>query len=60
MAAADQVPGEPLFIFENVYELDIGARPTDPYWHLKQVEDSCFFLENCAELEQRMKDFVIE
>ncbi|MBQ9088945.1 MAG: sugar phosphate isomerase/epimerase [Lentisphaeria bacterium] len=60
MAAADKVPGNPLFIFENVYELDIGARKTDPYWHFKQIEDGFFFLENCVELERRMKEFVIE
>ncbi len=57
MAASEKVPGDPLFIFENVYELGIGLRPTDPYWHLKQIEDGCFFLENCVELEQRIRNF---
>ena len=57
MAAIRKVKGDPLLILETGYQLGLGLRQTDPWWHLKQVSDCCFFLENCAELEKRIRDF---
>lgn len=57
MGAIKAMKNDPLLIFETSYQLGLGLRQTDPAWHLKQVADGCFFLENCAEMEERIRNF---
>lgn len=57
MKAIKAMKNDPLLIFETVYQLGLGWRETDPAWHLKQVADGCFFLENCEEMEKRISEF---
>ena len=57
MKAVKSLKNDPLLIFETSYQLGLGLRQTDPAWHLKQIADGCFFLENCEEIEKRIADF---
>jgi sugar phosphate isomerase/epimerase len=57
MQVIKKITNPPLLILETEYQLGLGLRQTSMFWHLKQVEDTCFYLENIEELEQRKANF---
>jgi hypothetical protein len=58
MAAIKEIPHDVLLISETMYQLGTKvSHIADPYFAIRQTEDSFFFLENCKEIMQAREKF---
>jgi hexosaminidase len=58
MAAIKEIPYDVLLISETMYQLGTKvSHIADPYFAIRQTEDSFFFLENCKEIMQAREKF---
>ena len=65
MRRLKQIKQDIYLIFETKFQLGspfsswVGSHLPDPYYALRQIEKTCWFLENCEEITQREKAFMI-
>ena len=57
MAAIRALPQDTTLILEATNPSGLGMRGVNPAFLVRQAEIAFFYLENCAELEQRLHDF---
>ena len=61
MNAIRAIPHDVLLIYETAWQLGVktGCHIASPCWAVRQVENSVWFLENCAEVVRRQTEFAI-
>ncbi len=60
MKAIRAIDHDVLLIFETLFQLGVKAsHVADPFFAIRQTEQSCWFLENCEELVPRINAFKI-
>ena len=65
MRRLKQIKQDIYLIFETKFQLGspfsswVGSHLPDPYYALRQIEKTCWFLENCEEITRREKAFMI-